>query len=226
MTPGTRRILSALLAAAVSLCLLFPAPAPGARDVAVRTSQGERPAPRDEGAGGEDGPGVDRGASEGETFQGARRRAAGAPDAPEKAALRHRPEGLGLERAAGGGGEGGAGARGGARAGPDRPSAGGGRRLRRTKGRSGGSLAPVRPGTGTPPHARLPRGGCGGGRPDHPGPGAEGRGTFRARAAGRRHREEDGHGEEGGRYAPLPAGGGAPAPRRHRAGEEVARRRS
>jgi septal ring factor EnvC (AmiA/AmiB activator) len=30
-----RRILSALLAAAVSLCLLFPAPAPGARDVAA-----------------------------------------------------------------------------------------------------------------------------------------------------------------------------------------------
>ena len=35
MTPGTRRILFSLLAAAVSLCILFPAAAPGARDVAV-----------------------------------------------------------------------------------------------------------------------------------------------------------------------------------------------
>ena len=35
MIPGTRRILSALLAAAVSLGILFPAPAPAARDVAA-----------------------------------------------------------------------------------------------------------------------------------------------------------------------------------------------
>ena len=35
MTRGTRRILSALLAAAVSLCILFPAAAPAARDVAA-----------------------------------------------------------------------------------------------------------------------------------------------------------------------------------------------
>jgi len=35
MIPGTRRILYALLAASVSLCVLFPAAAPGARDVAV-----------------------------------------------------------------------------------------------------------------------------------------------------------------------------------------------
>jgi septal ring factor EnvC (AmiA/AmiB activator) len=35
MIPGTRRILSSLLAAAVALCVLFPAAAPGARDVAV-----------------------------------------------------------------------------------------------------------------------------------------------------------------------------------------------
>ena len=221
MTRGTRRILSALLAAAVALCILYPPAAPAARDVAARTSQGERPAPRDEAAGGEVGPGADRGAPEGEALEGARRRAAGAAEAPEKPALPHRPEGLGLERAAGAGGEGGAGTRGGARAGPDRPPAGGGRRFRRAKGRSGGSLVPVRPGTGTALHARLPRGGRGGCRPDHPGPGAEGGGALRARAAGRRHREEDGQGEEGRRYAPLPAGGGAAAPRRHRAGEEA-----
>ncbi len=35
MTPGIRRTLLSLLAAAVSLCILFPAAAPGARDVAV-----------------------------------------------------------------------------------------------------------------------------------------------------------------------------------------------
>jgi len=174
MTRGTRRILAALLGAVVSLCILCPAAAPAARDIAgeLRKERGRLldMKEREEKTAAELTEALRKEKLSkgrvGELQERLKRQRSLLSRIDRNVSGVERTAGAGWRRRSVN-----------SRRSTGRPGPASSGRLPSPSPGSGperGILVSVRPGTGTALHAPLPRGKRGGCRPDHPGTGAEG----------------------------------------------------